>query len=61
MATVAHAFAPNPARINTPTLAGELSTILNDDEPCYPDDDRCAIWGCDSEPAGWAIIYREAA
>lgn len=26
-----HAFTPNPSRINTPTLGGELSTILNDD------------------------------
>lgn len=38
-----------------------VDSSCEDADPCYPDDDRCAIWGCDSEAAGWAIIYREAA
>lgn len=31
-------------------------------DPCFPDDpDHCVLYGCDATPAGWAIIYREAA
>lgn len=33
----------------------------NDAEPCFPEEpDYCSEYGCDAEPAGWAVIYKES-
>lgn len=41
---------------------GDVFALVVVDFPCEcPDPAACEEFGCDPEPAGWAIIYRETA
>ena len=36
-----------------------VGTPCTESDPCSLDEpDYCAEFGCDAEPAGWAILYR---
>ena len=39
----------------------EVAAPCTEDEPCLPDEPtHCQEHGCDHEPAGWAVLYRNA-